>query len=398
MTLRESFVLPGILWLWSVSVGFGDPDASLRVSFYPEVLRVYEVDPTRSINGALLQNAAVINDSGEAINLREVEIELVSGGEAVQAHRLTRAELERAVKKGAALEKSGLLQKYSFQFRPERLLGKDTRLSTDLTLPSHSAILLGQRYFVFPWVPDSLRVRVSGTRASGGETVTAQGNLRISRGQSGIEYLFPVAGRSYIGTGQGLHQPHRWVVAEEFALDIVRLGEGGSSHRGEGSKRADFYAYGAPVLAAADGKVRAVQGQIQERDSSLRQPGETAEAYLPRLMAAQEALLNENPVLAAGNYIVLEHGNGEYSLYAHLIPGSLQVKAGEAVKAGQVIGKLGHSGNSSEPHLHFQVMDGPDPLMSAGLPVRFKNVRLPFADRPRSIQSGDVVETSDSRD
>jgi len=90
---------------------------------------------------------------------------------------------------------------------------------------------------------------------------------------------------------------------------------------------------------------------------------------------------------------VIRHGEGEFSLYAHLKTGSVRVRAGDAVRQGQPIARLGHSGNSTEPHLHFQVCDGPDPLRCAGLPVRFDAIALPFADRPRAPQSGDFVQT-----
>ena len=93
----------------------------------------------------------------------------------------------------------------------------------------------------------------------------------------------------------------------------------------------------------------------------------------------------------AGNHVVIDHGNGEYSLYAHLKPGSILVKPGNRVTAGTVLAQLGSSGNSTEPHLHFQVCDAADALMCAGIPVQFNNVSLPFADYPRPVQSGDVV-------
>jgi murein DD-endopeptidase MepM/ murein hydrolase activator NlpD len=71
---------------------------------------------------------------------------------------------------------------------------------------------------------------------------------------------------------------------------------------------------------------------------------------------------------ADGNYVILRLGHRRYALYAHLEPGSLRVKAGDRVHRGQVIGRLGNSGSSSGPHLHFQVMDRPSALASDGLP------------------------------
>ena len=79
---------------------------------------------------------------------------------------------------------------------------------------------------------------------------------------------------------------------------------------------------------------------------------------------------------AAGNYVVLDFGRGRYALYAHLIPGSIRVAPGEEVLRGQVLGLAGNSGNSDAPHLHFHIMDGPDPLKSNGLPCVFKKYTI----------------------
>jgi murein DD-endopeptidase MepM/ murein hydrolase activator NlpD len=96
-------------------------------------------------------------------------------------------------------------------------------------------------------------------------------------------------------------------------------------------------------------------------------------------------------IAITGNYAMIDHGKSEYSFYAHLQPGSVRVHKGDRVKAGDVIGKLGSSGNSTEPHLHFHVCDSNDPLLSAGIPVNFSNVTIQWADVPRPIQSGDIV-------
>ncbi len=120
----------------------------------------------------------------------------------------------------------------------------------------------------------------------------------------------------------------------------------------------------------------------------MQRPDETQEAYSARLRKEQAERLEKGSIL--GNYVVIDHGQSEFSLYAHFQPGSVRVKKGDQVKAGDVIGKLGSSGNSTEPHLHFQITDRPD-LGGAGIPMNFSNVTILWADLPRPIQSGDIV-------
>src|SRR5205085_5382886 len=136
---------------------------------------------------------------------------------------------------------------------------------------------------------------------------------------------------------------------EEFALDIAKLGGDGLTHRGDGTKFEDYYAYGAEVLTASDGRVIKAANDQPEDPSAMQRPGETQEAYFARLQKEQGERLAKGLTAITGNYVMIDHGKNEYSLYAHLQAGSVRVHVGDQVKAGEVIGKLGSSGNSTEP-------------------------------------------------
>jgi murein DD-endopeptidase MepM/ murein hydrolase activator NlpD len=85
----------------------------------------------------------------------------------------------------------------------------------------------------------------------------------------------------------------------------------------------------------------------------------------------------------AGNHIILDLGHGRYALYAHLQTGSLKVKLGDHVKRGQVLALVGNSGNSIEPHLHFQLTNGNSPLGSEGIPYALESFDAkPAQDAP----------------
>ncbi|MGZ5937504.1 MAG: M23 family metallopeptidase, partial [Rhizomicrobium sp.] len=147
------------------------------------------------------------------------------------------------------------------------------------------------------------------------------------------------------------------------------------------------------VLAAADGTVIKVVSNKSENPEAIQRPGETAQAYAARHVAEQMQLLGVSQDEVVGNYVMLDHGHGEFSLYAHLQPNNIRVRVGDHLKAGEVLGKLGSSGNSTEPHLHFQVCDRPDPLLCSGIPVTFSNISILWADGPRALQSADIVTT-----
>jgi len=80
------------------------------------------------------------------------------------------------------------------------------------------------------------------------------------------------------------------------------------------------------------------------------------------------------PPGVVGNHVVIDHGDGVFSLYAHVRRGSAVVAVGDRVATGDVIGEVGNSGNTSEPHLHFQLMDHASPLRAAGLPFRLRGL------------------------
>jgi murein DD-endopeptidase MepM/ murein hydrolase activator NlpD len=78
-----------------------------------------------------------------------------------------------------------------------------------------------------------------------------------------------------------------------------------------------------------------------------------------------------NSEQVAGNHVIIDHGAGEHSVLAHLRNGSVRVRPGDRVAAGRQLGKCGNSGNPSEPHLHYQLQNGPEFGVAAGLPARF---------------------------
>ena len=358
---------------------------ALDIRFYPgERAYAYQLDGQRGTNSVLIHNIAIINDSAEPLALDTVALELMSAGRVVETRTLGAEELGPAAANGAGLQQAGLLELLKFQFGGEHLVPVGTLLSPDLTLDPGEAVIVASQVFAYRGVRDALRVRVNGDSAAR--------DLAISAEQSKIAYSFPLNGVWFIGAGSSLHTGHRWTPMEEFAYDFLQLGPDQRTYSGQGEQFADYYAYGEPVLAAAPGKVIIAINDVGEDPAAMKQPDETNEIYFQRLQQEQFERIAGGGRAIGGSQVMLDHGNGEYSFYAHLQPGSVGVKEGDAVETGAQLGLLGSSGNSTEPHLHFQVCDGPDPLMCAGIPVQWADIQMLLPDLPRSPQSGDLVK------
>jgi murein DD-endopeptidase MepM/ murein hydrolase activator NlpD len=141
-------------------------------------------------------------------------------------------------------------------------------------------------------------------------------------------------------------------VPERFAIDWVKLDDGGRIFKGDGTKLESYAYYGTQVHAAASGTVVNLYDEADEQVPNRPAKGITTENI-------------------GGNMLVIDIGHGAFAFYAHLQRGSLKVKLGDRVETGQVLGLLGNTGNSTAPHLHFHVMDGPSPLDANGLPFEF---------------------------
>jgi murein DD-endopeptidase MepM/ murein hydrolase activator NlpD len=361
----------------------------IEVRFCPaSAVHTYPLESRREVNSLLLQNVAVLNHRASAFKIKAVTIELLQSGKVTDSRRLEANALQRFVERGAKLQAGGALEQVAFQFCGTSLIPSNVKLAGP-DLHENQALLITSQVFAFTGPRDSLRVKVEGD--SGGKTKEVSGTLPIKSEFAKNTYIFPLRGVSYAGWGASFHTGHRWAIPEEFALDIARLGGDGLSHKGDGTRFEDYYAYGTDVMAACDGTVVETANDQPEDPTAMQRPDESQEAYFARLQKEQTGRLAKGMTAITGNYVLIDHGKSEYSFYAHLQPGSVRVHKGDRVKAGDVIGKLGSSGNSTEPHLHFHVCDSNDPLMSAGIPVNFSNVTIQWADVPRPIQSGDIV-------
>jgi Peptidase family M23 len=157
--------------------------------------------------------------------------------------------------------------------------------------------------------------------------------------------------RGLLPVGGGLHNGQRFAIDFSALLDAA-----GRTHVGDADQNTSYFNYGQPVLAVAAGTV------VEAVD---RYPDQIPNHNVPVGLEA-----------ADGNHVIIAVDEGIFAGYAHLKPGSVRVHRGQRVRRGQILGLLGNSGNTSGPHLHFQLMNRPSLLKADGLPFTLDRFEL----------------------
>ncbi|WP_350343205.1 M23 family metallopeptidase [Proteinivorax tanatarense] len=146
----------------------------------------------------------------------------------------------------------------------------------------------------------------------------------------------------------------------------------------------ECYGWGREVYAHCDGRVITVKDVIIERNR----------VHLVRdLSIALKNAFLFNPAkhdiqTVVGNYVIIMCGEQIYALFAHLQTDSIEVVEGQYVKKGDILGRVGHSGNSTAPHLHFQLMDSADMSIAKGIPCAFSNYEIFDNGKWLSVKDG----------
>jgi Peptidase family M23 len=166
-------------------------------------------------------------------------------------------------------------------------------------------------------------------------------------------------------------------LAQRYAIDFAQfhMVDGKAfTWKGPEDKNSSYFCYDQPIHSVAAGKVVEVMDGLPEN--------------VPHSGKLAIDLTWQN---AGGNHVVVDIGFGLYAFYAHMRPGSIVVKEGDRVAAGQLLGHVGNTGSSTEPHLHFHIIDRPQFLSGQGVPYEFEK----FSTSPRidipTIPNSDVV-------
>lgn len=202
--------------------------------------------------------------------------------------------------------------------------------------------------------------------------------------QSPISVDFPLRGEwvAIISPGDRVPSHGTDMLAQRFAYDFIRIDrrKGWRVHPAGawrsnliGFRVRECYGWG-PVHMPFDGEIVEARDGYPERSRvvPIREIGlvlKNALTFNPKR--------DLQPIV--GNYVIARAGE-VFAAFAHLTTGSVAVTSGQAMRAGDVIGRVGHTGNSSAPHLHFQLMDGPEVLTAKGLPCAFGELEIERTD------------------
>lgn len=174
---------------------------------------------------------------------------------------------------------------------------------------------------------------------------------KFERNTTALQLPFKGEWFTYWGGNTKAQNYHVATKVQQGAFDFLKLGPGDKSYRRSGTRNEDYYAFGQPLYAVCDAEVYEVRTGIDDNR--------------PTQM---------NPAHPLGNSVTLKTANDEYIVYAHFEKGTIVVKKGDRVQAGDYLGNCGNSGNSSEPHLHLHIQDGPNMMTAVGARCYFEEV------------------------
>lgn len=195
--------------------------------------------------------------------------------------------------------------------------------------------------------------------------------------QTKTDLILPFRGVWYVGNGgrdvdsnSHLLAPPERLNDQRYAIDFIGVAENGLPYSNTGWELTDYVAFGQEVVAPGDGVISQVV------NGSFDMP-----------------IGEEDHNVITGNMVVINHNNGEWSVLCHFQHESIKVKAGDEVKQGDVLGQCGNSGQSTQPHIHYQLQDGPRLHTANGLPVQFSRIKVGEEIREKvELEKGQKVE------
>lgn len=264
--------------------------------------------------------------------------------------------------------------------------------SPGATIPASAVVSVDVDLALEPGtVPASLNHRIAYMIAPDAPMATLLGSMAVEGPVVSVDRAPPLIikpplkGKGWFAVngccGPNVHRDTRIAIdgshiatSETFAIDWTRV-ENGQMFQGDGSRNEQHFAFGADLLAVAEGTV------VATRDG------------MPEETPFKPVLSVKAPEDYGGNHVIIEIAPEVFAVYAHIQTGSVAVKAGDRVKAGHVVGRLGNSGNTTAPHLHFAILDKPNFFAGRSLPFVIDSFTYAGTARPSDLTHLDIAGT-----
>ncbi len=268
---------------------------------------------------------------------------------------------------------------------PGRILQKRIG-EADLTIPPNTGLAIRSLQFMLHGYEALTTVEVTIVGKADEQTIQGVLQIPVVYHEIQTDLYFPLRGAWWaIQAADWSDQHKQEVFSQTYAIDFVKLGTDNQFFRNGGMQLADHYSWEQPVYATAGGKVAYICYDMPDL-----MPGTVPDPHMYRDDARR----------ILGNAVALSHANGEFSYFAHLQQASIQVKEGDLIRRGTLLGRVGNSGRSPGPHLHFQLMEGPNLFIDQGLPVKFSHFSAggQFFEQPMTIPTRMIVTGPDAED
>ncbi|MDZ4165244.1 MAG: M23 family metallopeptidase [Smithellaceae bacterium] len=327
-----------------------------------------------------LPDLVVTNRGKGVIAIDRVEVTGKSDGtESVRLH-IPFQQMKDAIKNAAAALNKKTLPLPSLQIAYGNMVLPEGLLSETGAIEAGQSVLLplsriAYLHFVGHSRIDAMQVKITVT--AGKKKKGFSFPVQLTNYEARGKYVFPMKGDLRLAFLPLSYIHHRGASSQEFAFDVVAANQQDAASFTEISRPnpktlSDYAIWGREVMAIGDGIVVDIGNKFPE--AKMSDPEKFGDPdYTKNLLKELVGVIGW-PNAVAGNYVTIDHGNGEFSFYAHLKEGSLQVTPGDRVARGAVIGQVGNTGNSGAPHLHFQLMDSRDFFTANGLPLMFENL------------------------
>lgn len=350
-----------LLLVLFTGISAAQPSSASQPDFHLQVVPsvIYKVDdPGNTGTSSFVFDIAVICSTDCALSPISASVELWNGRSLVERQEWTAGMLAK-------------IKRVNYRVLPDTPAWSPKRM---LTLPETFDLHF---YFRYPQAlaiaSANVRLKVADAKGRGAEQML---RIPIQYYQQKTSLIVPFRGVGVVGQDWATNGGHGGGIGTDFAVDLRGLDRNYAEQINDAGENASAVGWGREILAPAAGTVTYARNDVPDN----RRPGDGFETTTYANV--------HDPVMAFyGNCVVVDHGNSEYSLMAHLQQGSVTVKAGDRVTAGQVMGKLGNSGDSFGPHLHYQLQSAPLLFHGQSLPFRFQNIDIPQLSRGRAFEA-----------